>query len=388
MALSEKTCFVNAEDSVIILDLLYFVFNKLKTTPVKNVVQIAHAFYTDNDLVFGEKKKLCDAVGEPCSVRRSDSKRLENIKDICQVLTRRDSGNKFLPTFASVNLNCVPLNEEGNPTLGQILPSINDLKRNTVTKDKLEASLNDFRKEITSSSVSSVATPLSEDSSASIPFRSSVVSSASSPPPPVSPSAPSAPLWGDASDGISASAPDLSVIEKNPTMNEIVKSKLLPGQKEDGRGRPPKGEAGKKVVGGGGGGGVVRGDRRQNNRSSSKSKTIIGKSVSNGLLSFKGVDQTINKYIGRVHNDVSVDDFRQQLVGAGVDVVELEQLETKHSRFKSFRLRLKKVDLGKIKSEDFWPEGVVVSHFYRPRVKDDQRNAETGSGRGAQQSDF
>ena len=50
----------------------------------------------------------------------------------------------------------------------------------------------------------------------------------------------------------------------------------------------------------------------------------------------KGADLTINKYIGRIHNDVTADDVRSFLVGQNVSVIELEQLETKHNRFKSF----------------------------------------------------
>ena len=87
---------------------------------------------------------------------------------------------------------------------------------------------------------------------------------------------------------------------------------------------------------------------------------------------------TINKYIGRVHNDVTVDDVRSFLVGQSVSVIELEQLETKHNRFKSFRVRVKRADLAIIEERDFWPEGVLCGSFFRPKADDDQRQSNGG----------
>ena len=97
---------------------------------------------------------------------------------------------------------------------------------------------------------------------------------------------------------------------------------------------------------------------------------IIGKSVNEGLVSVKGADLTINKYVGRFHNDVTLEGVREFIANQDVSVVELEPLTTKHSRFKSFRLRVKRADLDKIENAEFWPEGVIVSPFFRPRTED------------------
>ena len=112
--------------------------------------------------------------------------------------------------------------------------------------------------------------------------------------------------------------------------------------------------------------------------SSSQSRIIIGKKVNEGIVSMKGADLTINKYIGRVHNDVTLDDVRSFLVGQNVSVVELEQLETKHKRFKSFRVRVKRADLEIIEERDFWPEGVLCGSFFRPKTNEDQRQSNGG----------
>ena len=137
------------------------------------------------------------------------------------------------------------------------------------------------------------------------------------------------------------------------------------------------------------GGGAVRGGGRgrrggggggQRSRDASQqSRVIIGKKVSAGLLSMKGADLTINKYIGRVHNDVSQEDVRKFLVDQNVTVMELEQLDTKHNRFKSFRVRVKRDDLEIIEERDFWPQGILCGSFFRPKANDDRHLATGGT---------
>ena len=100
-------------------------------------------------------------------------------------------------------------------------------------------------------------------------------------------------------------------------------------------------------------------------RDSSRPRTIVGKSVKDGLVSVKGADLTINRYVGRWHNDVTADRVKEFITKQGVEVVELEPLVTNHKLFKSFRLRLKKAQLNLIEDEDFWPEGVILSPFFR-----------------------
>ena len=51
----------------------------------------------------------------------------------------------------------------------------------------------------------------------------------------------------------------------------------------------------------------------------------------------------------------------------GVRVVEFEPLKLSHSRFKSFRLCIRKADVSKLLLEDFWPEDVVIDRFFWPK---------------------
>jgi hypothetical protein len=120
------------------------------------------------------------------------------------------------------------------------------------------------------------------------------------------------------------------------------------------------------------------GSKTGEKRSQSRSRTFIGKGVSNGRISWKGADMTVNRYIGRVDSGVDMETVRAHVVDAGINVVEMEQLVNKHTRFKSFRLCVKKSDLHQIENEDFWPEGVMVRPFHRqrsPRSADDVSSA-------------
>ena len=100
-------------------------------------------------------------------------------------------------------------------------------------------------------------------------------------------------------------------------------------------------------------------------------------SMKDGIVSIKGADLTINKYIGRFHNDVTVEALRDYIESQGVAVVELKPLSTKHQRFKTFRLRIKRAQLNQVEDGEFWPEGVIVSPFFLPRI--DGGNAGTSN---------
>ena len=170
--MSTSPPYVDVSDTVIISDLLYYISNKLHNTPVKRVVTTCHNFYTDEDYVFNEKKKLCDATSELCHGRSSENKRLNNIKDICSILTRRDSQNLSVPKFVSLNLSNIPINESGDPSLGQLMAAIIDIKKKMVTKELLSSSLNDLKNETALSASSLASSALSASSVSSAPSSS------------------------------------------------------------------------------------------------------------------------------------------------------------------------------------------------------------------------
>jgi hypothetical protein len=103
-------------------------------------------------------------------------------------------------------------------------------------------------------------------------------------------------------------------------------------------------------------------------RPMSQTRTIVGKNVSKGFMSFKGADLTVQRYIGRVDISTDIGTVKNHLTENGVAVIEFEELKTIHSRFKSFRLRLKRSELTIIEKPEFWPDDVIVRPYYRAKV--------------------
>ena len=91
---------------------------------------------------------------------------------------------------------------------------------------------------------------------------------------------------------------------------------------------------------------------------------IIGKSVNAGVVSWKGADLTVARYLGRVALGTSKEEISSFLQGKGVEIVELLPLTLKHERFLSFKLVVKRAQLSLVENEDLWPEGVVVGRFW------------------------
>ena len=91
---------------------------------------------------------------------------------------------------------------------------------------------------------------------------------------------------------------------------------------------------------------------------------VIGKKVSAGLVSWKGADLTISRYIGRVAPGTTVEDIKTSLHSCGVNVVSLDPITTKHNRFSSFKLVVRKSQLEIVDNPDIWPEGVVVGRWW------------------------
>ena len=123
-------------------------------------------------------------------------------------------------------------------------------------------------------------------------------------------------------------------------------------------------------VGANGSSGASGGNKRTLNKRDRNSPIVIGKNVSTGLMSLKGADLTVARYIGRLALDTTVEQIRASLVERKVDVVSCEAIPTKrsHPSFSSFKLVVKKLQLQIIENDDFWPDGVIVGRYWSPRA--------------------
>ena len=90
---------------------------------------------------------------------------------------------------------------------------------------------------------------------------------------------------------------------------------------------------------------------------------MIGKQVSAGLRSWRGADLTTDLYLGYFSNETTMEQVRFNFEDQNVDVVDLEQLQTQHNKFKSFKMCIRKKDMDTVKSDSFeLPEGVVIRY--------------------------
>ena len=77
---------------------------------------------------------------------------------------------------------------------------------------------------------------------------------------------------------------------------------------------------------------------------------------------------TVAKYIGHCAVDTKTDDIQKLLVDHNVDIVSLEKLPTKHDRFSSFKLVLKKSQLSIVENPELWPSGIHVGRWWPPKA--------------------
>ena len=83
-------------------------------------------------------------------------------------------------------------------------------------------------------------------------------------------------------------------------------------------------------------------------------------------MSWTGASLTVDSYIGRVDTSVSAEMIKDDLTSNGFEIISIEENETRHNRFKSFKLVVKQTEFEKL-LEFPWPEGVLYRRFWRPR---------------------
>ena len=110
------------------------------------------------------------------------------------------------------------------------------------------------------------------------------------------------------------------------------------------------------------------GGKTSESRGGKSSSIVIGKKVNAGVVSWKGADLTIAKYIGHCAIGTTTDDIKSTLDLHGVEIISLEAVETKHNRFASFKLVAKKAQKEIIENGEIWPEGVRVGRWWSPKT--------------------
>ena len=77
---------------------------------------------------------------------------------------------------------------------------------------------------------------------------------------------------------------------------------------------------------------------------------------------------TVAKYIGHAEIGTRTEDIQNLLSSHNVDIVSLDKLVTKHDRFASFKLVMKKSQLSIVEDPTIWPSGISVGRWWDPKA--------------------
>ena len=343
-------------------DLLYFIDFKRKVNPVNDVVATCEAFYSP-DAVLSAKKVFFDVVGEHEGIRfvsrRGDNPAKSNLEDLVNVMNKCDNDGIAMPKLLSSNFSNIPHTADGNVSLSQILFMIIGIKSQIAN---LEKSVVESASSSLLSAINLVPTDLSLSLS-SLPAESVEISTADALPtaPPVTDNSASNASANSATDPtVGAFSSFASVMSKPAATPPITQEALQNALKSA---LPPAAAGNKKK------------DKELKRSAENRVKTnyeknkniIIGKKPSSGAMSWGGAPLTVDCYVGRVDFSVSGDQIKTDVVAMGIDVIEIEENQTRHRLFKSFKLVVKKTDFAQLNSPEIWPEGVVFRRFRRPR---------------------
>ena len=352
-------------------DLLCFMNFKRKINSVADVVAICESFYSA-ETILDAKKLFFDCVAEKIGDKNDGALRFVNrrgkngenpqkmnLEDLLSAMNKCDSDGIDLPKFVSSDLSKIPSSDDGNISLTQIMFMLVEMKNQISSLEKKSPCDRCF-----SSSTPSLVPPVPNPPSSLVSTTSSVSLATSATPLPHADANPvddsstaSAPL------SVSETAPPL-ITEKNLTealaaamsnpekvvpngeWNEVVSRKTKTAN------RPAIKAAESRVL---------------ENRHRNARNLVIGKKPSSGVMTWSGANLTVESYVGRVDFSVTSDMIKTDLISRGIDVIDIEPNETRHSLFKSFRLILKKTDFDRLNVPEAWPEGVVFRRFRRPR---------------------
>ena len=364
-------------------ELLFFIQNKLHCTTKDAIVEICVKF-NSLDEIQSAISCLESALRIRLSKRhKSDDLQQKLVTDLYDKIWSLDASPTQI-RFLAADLSRIPreTDSESCATIEQMLASVHNLRTavshlqsKMVTQDVLDATLTRFY----SNSVDNISNTNVNDnndddrgrpSNADSITRDGGLSLHPSNLPPRLPSAPLVPLSPSAPSlsqetpatfasaaatataattaaAAAAAATSSSSISASLSLNNKRKQDVIQRQ----RGK----------VGGGGGGG------RKNTNRDKNSAVIIGQNVNSGVVSWRGADLTVSRYIGRVALNTTAEEISSWLESKNVDVVSIEAIPTKHQCFSSFKLVIKKAHLETISERDFWPMGVLVGPWWPPK---------------------
>ena len=347
-------------DKLIVNELLFYIQNKIHVTTKDAIVETCVKFYSLDEITDGISVLESELKIRLSKRKNADDLQSKLLNDLYDKIWSLDAAGTQIPRFVAKDLSRIPRENQNSESLvstEQLLASVHSLKStviylrdNMVTRAMLESTL-DSRSASSSNSLPSFApppvsasmaflTPASSSAALAPALSSASLTPSTSLPPSASlhPTAPPAPL--------SPSAPDVS----NASLSKTQYAGVVQRQHAK-MPRPPR-----------------PGGKTSESRGGKSSSIVIGKKVNAGVVSWKGADLTIAKYIGHCAIGTTTDDIKSTLDLHGVEIISLEAVETKHNRFASFKLVAKKAQKEIIENGEIWPEGVRVGRWWSPKT--------------------
>jgi hypothetical protein len=131
---------MNYSNILIFNEVLYFLFNKQKTTTTNLIADISATFFKADD-ISNAKNKLWNAIEKfECMknvkpVRRRDSKK--EVDDTIAYIKACDNAGENLPLFFSTDMSKLPQTKDGTASIEQVLANQHEMQKKFVTIDFL-----------------------------------------------------------------------------------------------------------------------------------------------------------------------------------------------------------------------------------------------------------
>ena len=114
--------------------------------------------------------------------------------------------------------------------------------------------------------------------------------------------------------------------------------------------------------------------QRKNMRRSKKA--ITGTSAGQGSKLKGAPEPSRDVFVYRVEKGVEPKDIEEHMTTNHVTVRGVNKVSNDEAKYCSFKVEIKISDLNTVLESDFWPAGICVRRFYRPRA-DTKTNLET-----------
>ena len=108
-------------------------------------------------------------------------------------------------------------------------------------------------------------------------------------------------------------------------------------------------------------------DQRKRQRKKNNKKVVTGTSrEQSGNL--KGAPEPSREvFVYRVVKGTEENDIQEYLEEKNIAIRGVQKVSKEEAKFVSFRVEIKVSDMKKVLDSDFWPEGIHVRRFFKPR---------------------